>query len=253
MNAILKFHLLHLSRSKLLPLWILFSILTQYVVAKVVSSASIHIQGAEAILGVRETVAVLLYAQFFIGGLLALVFGVWVVPYFHEDSRAPLTFALPVSKWVFPLVYGLTFLGMLLLQAALGLGVLFFQGGSQFLASSEFPWQLFLSGQFTTAVALLVMVFLLSCFSFYVGKAATIILTSGLLFVLQLSGVVFKNGVGLDSLWRKVYLILPPFGEVLIDLGGKPFWEGVPLYHSGIWCVWLCLLVSLFRFRLGRF
>jgi hypothetical protein len=252
MKAILKFHFLHLSRSRLLPLWLLFSVLTQYVVVKILGSTNIQIQGNQAILGVKEIVTVLLYAQFFLGSLLATVYGVWVVPYFHEDSRGPLTFALPVSKWIFPLVYGMTFVFMLLSQALLGFGVLFFHGGKDFFASAAFPWQLLLSGQLTTAVALLVMVYGLACLSFYLGKAATFILSSALLLVLQVSGALFKNEVGLDSLWRKVYLVLPPFGEVLIDLSGRPFWEGAPLAHFALWCIWLCLCVTIFRFRIAR-
>lgn len=253
MRAILLFHLLHLSRSRLLPLWLVFSGLTQYAVAKIVSSAVIQIQGAQAVLGVKETVTILLYTQFLIGGLLALVFGVWVVPYFHEENRAPLTFALPVSKWVFPFVYGFTFVGMLLLQVAMGLFVLFFQGGLEFFKSSAFPWQVFFSAQFTAGVALLVLVYLLSCLSFYVGKAAALILSAGFFFILQFSGIYYTNvRANHDSLWRKIYLILPPFGEVLLDLTDKPFWAGVGLYHSALWLFWLCALATVFRFRIAR-
>jgi hypothetical protein len=252
MIALLRFHGLQLFRSRLVVLWVLFSVLVQFALVKLLYSATIEIQHARSVLGIKEIVVSLLYAQFFTGSLLATVYGIWVVPYLHEESRAPLTFALPVSKWVFPLVYGLSFFSLILLQNALSFGVLGAQFGFSVFSDEAFPWTQLASGFLLSMLSLEVMLFMLACTAVYFGKMGTFIVTSGFFLVLQVSAALFHSGVGLDSVWKKVYSVLPPFGEVLFVFSSGPVWEASHRLHIVSWVVWLILFCAAFRFRIGR-
>src|SRR4051812_13133059 len=95
--ACLRFHFLQIWRSRLLGLWLVFSLFVQYSAVRILHAATIHYQASQMELGLREVVIALLYVQFCTGSLLATVYGIWIVPSPHEESRAPLTFALPVT------------------------------------------------------------------------------------------------------------------------------------------------------------
>ncbi len=251
MIPLLKFHLLQITRSRLLVLWILFAFFIEYSAAKLLFAMTVSANGVQTLIGLRELSIAMIYVQLGTAAMLASIYGIWIVPYLHEDQRAALTFALPVNKLIFPAVYAVSFLILFLLQCAVLLITLNLQFGPAAVFGAEFPWKEVLSGTLISVVALEVMVFGLSVASLYFGKIAAFLAGSAIVMVLQVSGVVFSAGWGKDTLWKKVYAFLPPLGEIFFDFKGLA-WEGSARTHLGLWAIWAAIFVVLFRLRLNR-
>lgn len=251
MIPLLKFHLLQITRSRLLVLWVLFAFFIEYSAAKLMFAMTVSANGVQTLIGMRELSIAMVYVQFGTAAMLASIYGIWIVPYLHEEQRAALTFALPVDKLVFPAVYALSFLILFLLQCAVFLLIMNLQFGPTAVFGPEFPWKEILSGTLLSVVALEVMVFGLSVASLYFGKIAAFLAGSAIVLVLQVSGVVFSAGWGATTLWKKVYAFLPPLGEIFFDFKGLA-WEGPAAMHFGLWGIWAVIFVVLFRLRLNR-
>ncbi len=251
MIALLRFHLLQITRSRLLVLWVLFAFFVEYSAAKLMFAMTVNANGVQTLIGMRELAMAMVYVQFVTASMLASIYGIWIVPYLHEESRASLTYALPIDKMAFPAVYFLSFLFLFLIQFGVLFGILLLQFGPAAVFGPEFPWKQVYSGSLITLVSLEVMVFGLSVASLYFGKIAAFLAGSAIVLVLQVSGVVFSAGWGAQTLWRRVYAFLPPLGEVFFDFKGLA-WEGAPAMHLGLWCVWAVIFGALFRIRLNR-
>ncbi len=252
MIALLRFHFLQIWRSRLLLLWTAFSFLVQYATVAILHSASIQYNEMQQVMGLKQVVIVLIYTQFFTGTVLATVYGIWVLPYLHEEPRSSLTYVLPISKWIFPGVYATSFAILCLLQMVGWFGSIAIRYGFGAFADPSFPWVEVGSGVILLLVALTTVAFALAVISLLFGKIAAFIGGSFLSLVLYVSAGFFQSGMGAESLWRKVYAFLPPLGEVIFDLRRGYVWEGTQLYHLGLWVGWLLLLASLFRLRLNK-
>ncbi len=252
MIACLRFHLLQVWRSRLLVLWLFFSFFAQYGTAKILFAAKIQYQQVQVVMGLPEVVTALVIANFFSGMILASVFGIWTVPYLHEDSRSQLTFSLPVSKWVFPGVYSISFALLFLCQVAALLLSLALQFGFSAWVDPTFPWKAFVSASVVSLVALEVVVFFLAVTSMAFGKATAFIGGTTLLTVLQLSGAFFQAGMGREGNWYLVYSFLPPLGEVLFDIKIGSLFATPVGYHLLLWVFWGLILASLIKLKLNR-
>lgn len=249
---VFRFHLLQIYRSKLVLLWILFSLFVQYSAVRLMHASTVHYEQAQMTLGMREIVIALIYVQFFLGSVLATVYGIWVAPYLHEESRAPLTYALPVNKAVFPAVYFISFLSLYVVQAVAMFASLTTQFGISIWTNPEFPWAHVGAGSLLSILALEGLVFGLALFSLVFGKVSAFLGGTALVMVLQVSALVFKAEWAQSGVWYRVYQFLPPLGETLVDLKETRFWEGQTGLHTLSWVVWLVLFATLFRLRLNR-
>ncbi len=251
MLACLRFHLLQVWRSRLVLLWIVFSLVVQYAVINVLHSATIQFRSMEGqsqfTVDLKSVVMVLLYAHFFTGLLLANVYGIWVVPYLHEDARAPLTYSLPVNKLVFPAIYSLSFLIIFSVQLVAMFALLFGRFGWSVVLSPDFPWALLLSGFFISFLSLWGVIFAMADISLVFGKVAAVFGGAAALAVLQTSGALFQAGWVTDGIWKKVYAFMPPIGETVVDIQ-RPIAE----QHWALWIVWIAAFLWVFRLRLRR-
>jgi hypothetical protein len=252
MMACFYFHLLQVWRSRLLLLWLLFSFFSLYGFAGILQSAKVQYQEVQMILGLREVVVALVVTNFYTGLVLAAVFGIWTVPYLHEESRAQLTFSLPLSKWVFPAVYALGFLSLFLLQVAALLLSLGFQFGFTSWTDAAFPWGSFLAALLLSGLALESVVFFFAVVSLSFGKIGAFLGGAVLGLILQVSGAFFQAGLGKEGAWFKLYSFLPPLGEVVFDIKAAALWQAPTLYHLLSWIVWGGILAGLLRLRLSR-
>lgn len=252
MIPFLRFHLLQVWRSRLLLLWLFFSFFAQYGTAKMLSAAKIQYQQAQVIMDLSQIVTALLLTNFFSGMVLAAVFGIWTVPYLHEESRAQLTFSLPFSKWIFPAVYATSFFLLFLTQLAALLLSLGFQFGFSAWLDPLFPWQTFAVASLISLLALEAVVFFLAVSSMAFGKAGAVIGGATLFLILMVSAAFFQAGVGKDGAWYQLYSVLPPLGEVLFDMKRGSLSESPTPYHLLLWVLWGGLLSALMRLRLSR-
>lgn len=252
MIPLLKFHFLQIWRSRLLILWVLFSFIVQYATVAIMQNATFTSNEVKHGFELRQVVIVLLYVQFFTGTVLSTVYGIWVLPYLHEEPRTALTYVLPITKWVFPAVYAVSFAGLVLLQLVGWFLSIAIRYGFGAFADPTFPWVEVGSGVLLVLVALTTISFALSVVSMLFGKIAAFIGGSFVAFVLYVSAGFFQANMGAESLWRKIYAFMPPLGEVIFDLQRGYVWEGTQLFHFGLWIGWLLLLASLFRLRLNK-
>jgi hypothetical protein len=251
MLAVLRFHLLQVSRSRLLVMWALFTLLVQYALVRILHAATIQYQANSAsgqvTVDLSAVVMALVYSQFVCGIFLATVYGIWVAPYLHEENRAPLTFALPVDKAIFPGVYALSFFILYLLQAVAMFLSLTVQFGFSVWSDPLLSWTALGSGSLISILALEGVVFVLAVFSLVFGKVPAFLGGAALFMVLTVSGIVFRAQWVTSGIWKNIYKFLPPIGEVFTDIK-SPLGES----HWLLWLVWIGIFAVLFRVRLNR-
>lgn len=255
--ALLGQNLRHIVRTKLLLVLLIFSFLVQYAGVRFVQSVTIKVQGLITGFDSKDSLFVALLFQLFTGAFLSAVYGIWLVPYAHQGQRSHLTFTLPVSKWLFPLTYALSMLALLLLQhvvMALSFGANF---GFDVFLTAKFPWDGLLICIVLETLAFEVFTFAFAASAMTVGQIPTFFMGGMAMFMLQLSGAVFRynldrfagNGPAFD-LARWIYFKLPPVGELVYDLRlnfVKPNWTDP---HLILWAIWLVVFVLLFRLKL---
>ena len=251
MLAVLRFHLLQVSRSKLLVMWSLFTLLVQYALVRILHAATIQYQAnsttGQMTLDLSAVVMALVYSQFTCGILLATVYGIWIAPYLHEESRAPLTFALPIDKAVFPSVYGVSFFILYLLQAVAMFLALTMQFGIKVWIDPLLSWSALGTGSLISILALEGVVFVLAVFSLVFGKVPAFLGGTALFMVLTVSGLIFRSQWVTGGIWKFIYTYLPPIGEVFNDIK-SPIAET----HWWLWVIWILVFAGFFRIRLNR-
>jgi len=259
MNALFRLHLQHILRTKLLLFVLVVSFLVQLAGLKMVSFLQVQFDGqAVAMNEVGPRVYVLMMLQLFNGSLLSYVYGIWVVPYLHHGERATLTFTLPFSRWVYAAVYAVSLLVLLLFQFVvmfLTYSLIFGSGG--FI---DFPWGGLLMCLLWQVVVFECALFALSMSSIILGKVLTFLLMGIGFFMLTILGLFFKGmsgrweegaPTGIANIIYQIYRVLPPVGEVLMDLGHQISTPDMGAMNNfWLWLVWTAVFVVGFEFIL---
>ena len=246
MINILKQNFRHLMRSRFLILFYLLSILVQFVVLKVVKSATMSVNGSAINIGISGAVTSMLVVQAFIGSYLAALYGIWMAPYIHQGTRSQLVFVLPVSRWLFPIGYVITMGVMVIAQFAAMFAIAGFVLGFEVFSDEVFPWARLLSGLGLELLAFETLMLTLALFSLAFGRIQTFLIGMFMLFVMQAVGAYYRSSFfgaseeqGLVyQLIEGCYYLLPQFGE--------------PIWKSDLvsWLIWLPIFVGLFRYRI---
>lgn len=259
MLSILSINFRQIARSKII--WVLFfgSALIQFLGLKISTSLTVMIEAqfqfqlTEMLVG-SQTVVVILFMHIFTGGFLALAYGIWVVPYLHTGGRTPLTYCLPLNKWIYPAAY--LSMGALLQLSLIGISIIIFgllEGFGIYL--SDFPWLRF-SGTILFILVVMSVITLLSAnISIYLGKLLAFTGITFGWFLLQLLEFFAKaaQSQGAEYPTLKVVLsLLPPLGRTFFDIYGIYFSQGGVVYSMVCWAVWLVVLVSMFRWILTQ-
>lgn len=247
-------------RSRLLFLLIIFSCFLHYVGLSVTKHATVSVQGFISNLGPRQGMFVSMFLSLFMGTFLSAIYGIWMIPYFHQGERSLLTFVLPISKWLYPLVYGLSFLLLMLIEFVILVGSFGFVFGWDALTDPRFSWIALLTCGAVCLLAVETFLFLFGTLSLVLGHIMTLFVAAGAFISLQIAGSLFHSGldqyandVGGNLLsFYKIYKFLPPLGELIFSLK-QTFSEGtVPTVHLMMWGVWLVLGVVFFRAAIRR-
>jgi hypothetical protein len=201
-----------------------------------------------------------MFISVFMGTFLAVIYGIWMLPYFHQGERSLLTFVLPVSKWVYPLVYGLSFLLLLLIEFVILVGSFGFVFGWEALANPRFSWPALMACGALGIVAIETFLFLFGTLSLFLGHIMTLFVAAGAFILLQIAGTLFHSGldqyateVGGNLLsFYQIYQWLPPLGELIFSLK-ETFSSGIfPALSVVTWSIWLIVSVLLFRLAIRR-
>lgn len=258
MLHLIRQNLLHIVRTRLLFLVLLFSFFIQFLGIQILHSAAIHFQGVLTRIGPKEAIFLALFFELFTGAFLSAVFGIWMMPYAHQGPRSALTFTLPVSKWYFALSYSISILVLLLIQhlvMLLSYGLIF---GFQTFVSTTFPWSGFVSCLVLETLAFEVFAFAFAVSSMTFGQIPTFFLGSMVFIVLQLGGAFFRldlSRFGAETPWhfetaQRIYETLPPLGEIVFDLRHGFTEPKLLVNHSILWMLWLVVFAGLFRWKI---
>lgn len=248
MIPLLKLSFIHAVRSRLLLLTVVFALAVQYLGVKLVKTLTVYFtysfQGMTYGVKESETFVVALVIAYGSSLFLAAVYGAWHLPFSHKGPRAGLTYVLPVSRWLYPLVYSLTFLGMYLIQAAALLLALYTQFGF-----GELKPLSVIAAFGAGFLPALTLVFAMGAGALTFGAITSFLVGSLALFLLSVNrAILYLDNQTPPWWWTK----LPPVGEVLFDMGlafeGKP----LPASHMALWAFWLVLFMIWFRWRLSR-
>ncbi|MFM8270673.1 MAG: hypothetical protein ACKN9V_10840, partial [Pseudomonadota bacterium] len=240
----------YIVRSKLLLLLLVFSFLLHYVGLSFVKQATFSIQGLVSTVGPREGLFVSIYLSLFMGVFLSAIYGVWMVPYLHQGERSLLTFVLPVSKWIYPCVYCLSFLILILLEFGILLGAFYWVFGKEAILHPKFSWTALATCLFVELLAFEFLLFFFGILSMVVGQVMTLFFAAGSFIALQVAGTIFRFGMGESWTLYKIYQYLPPLGELIFNLK-QTFSQGIfPVYHVLLWFVWFVFGFVLFRISL---
>lgn len=259
MRALVFQNLLHIFRSRLLFLFLLFSAFLHFSGLKIMHKLTMTIEGVIQVIGPREGIFLSLYFQLFAGIFLAAVYGIWMIPYLHTGQRASLTFTLPVSRWKFAVSYALTFLVLILTEQVIMFGSFAFVFGTEPFFAEKFPWVALLSCILLEILAFEASVFAFALSSLLFGQIPTFFLGMMSFFVLQTLGSLIR--VGFDRIaettggtWAflvGVYRYLPPLGEIIFDLRegfNKAFQTH---FHFYLWVAWCLIFMGLFLLKLN--
>jgi hypothetical protein len=258
MIPLLKMSLRHALRTRLLLTTLAFSIFVHFLSLRFMGNVSFDFQGQVIKIGSREAVFGALFFQLFVGFFVSAVYGIWMVPYAHQGARASLTHVLPVSRWIFPLVYSLTFCFVMLIQHAAMVGSLYFVYGSKVFELSNGYWSGILLCLFLQSLAFLVMMNGFAVSSLLFGQIPTFLLGMGFLFLSQIGTLLdkvadsfLKEGVPptLETA-RWIYSKLPPLGQLPFDLHSAYRGKFDAGEHILLWFVWLVICVLALRWKL---
>ena len=260
MWVLFRYNWRHITRTRLLFLLLGLALGMQLIALKVSFQGSIYIGNHNVVTwGQRESLFVALFVQLFLGTFLSAVYGLWIVPYMHQGQRNQLTFTLPIPKWKFPLAYGMTLLGLLLILHVAMLASYGAVFGFSALAPSIFPWPTVAFSLVLETMAFLVVTFGFALGSMLLGPITTFFLGVFSIFLMQMSGIIFHVGDAQKALLhdesisaaRRLYSVLPPVGELAFELAAQyqlANWQRVPVL---IWMVWLAIFGGLFYAKLA--
>lgn len=259
------FHLLretirYVIRARLPLLLLVFSVLLHYTGLSIVRQTTVATQGFISTVGPREGMFVSIYLSLFMGVFLAAIYGIWMLPFFHQGERSLLTFVIPVSKWFYPICYALTFLGLIMLEFCILFGSFAWVFGKQALFQSWFSWRAVFTCLFIQVLAVETLVFFFGFLSIALGHIMTLFLMAGSFIVLQVAGTLFRFGLdhfaeemgGNLLMSYKIYQWLPPLGELIFNLKQTFSQGGVPTQHLFLWGFWLVVSLGLFRLVIRR-
>ncbi|MCB0406316.1 MAG: hypothetical protein KDD51_16160 [Bdellovibrionales bacterium] len=253
MIALWRHFLIHLLRTRLFYLCMAMSFLAFFIPLKLADAITIHVQEMEQAITGENIFLVLFFVAMSLGGFIAMVYGVWVVPYLHQGPRVFLSFGLPVAKWKIPIAYALTFLVLIALQNTIMFtlhGFLFgyeaYEGG--------FPLKGLLMVQLFQTLSLEVTMFLFATLALFLGRIAATVLGTSIFSIAQVCGFIFATDLGAEiqsksaglTLVRHVYEILPPWDKVLVRITQQLKEAYVPDPQLVPWVVWLVLLAAIF-------
>jgi len=248
--------LLHLVRSKLVLLWLIFSFIVQFFSLEILGSISVSVNRVMTVLGVAETVGIAFLIELVTFIFLVVLYAIAIVPYLHRGSRVQLVFALPINRWHFPAVYTLILGGLMLLQfltmlLALGLALDF-----SVFSDEIFPWRALLGAAVVQFLVSVLLMFYFSLGALFWGKIQAVLLGGIGIFVLLIMRFIthsdfFLQGEG--KTWMKtIYHALPPFGDLVHHLKAQ---FDSPLVTDPAhlkWVVWIAIGVVVFHYKLGR-
>ena len=248
----------YIVRSRLLFLLLVFSFLLHYVGLSFMKQATVSIQGFVSSIGPREGMFVSVYLSLFMGLFLSAIYGIWMVPYLHQGERSLLTFVLPVSKWLYPAVYFLSFLILILLEFGILLGSFTWIFGKEALLTPRFSWGALGTCLLIETLAFEFLLFFFSILSMSVGHVMTLFFAAGGFIFLQVIGTLFRFGFdqfaqeagGNWLIALRIYSYLPPLGELIFNLKQTFSQGGFPTGHLILWSVWFLLGFLFFRFLL---
>lgn len=247
----------YIIRSRLLILLLVFSFLLHYVGLSLVKQATVSIQGFVSTVGPREGMFVSVYLSLFMGVFLSAIYGVWMVPYLHQGDRSLLTYVLPVSKWLYPLVYSLSFLLLILIEFGILIGAFTLIFGKDAILAPRFSWSALSTCLLIEILAFEFLLFFFGVLSLCIGQMMTLFVAAGSFITLQVAGTLFRFGFdryvedtgGKLLTSYEIYQYLPPLGELIFNLK-QTFSQGTfPTGHLILWFIWF--LIALFLFRLS--
>lgn len=256
MGHLIRFLLLHLARTKLIFFALFLAIVLHFTVLKLVDAAYVYLSGFEFV-AANQVLLGLLWIQLMLGGFVAMVYGVWTVPYLHKGGVAPLTYPLPIAKWKYPLAYALC---LFLLLIALDVILYGLQGlvyGYKEFGEQGMPWKGLVAQHARQWLAVETSMFLFAVLSLFVGKVPALFLGCGISFLVQIGaaffGSQFANAWEAES-WvvralHALYRVLPPVGAVTPSsdrlLTPAPFDSGIL-----VWLAWCVALMAVFQWGL---
>lgn len=256
---LVKQHLQHLWRTRLVHFTLLFSVFVQWAILAAARNVHLEFMGQtyyKATFGPRELLFLSLFLQLFTGSFLAMSFGLWTAPYLHVGDRASLTHVLPIPRWKYPLSYSTVMLFLLLLMSALILFVHWTLLGTAPFKIEGF-WGLFARGIFFEAIAFEVLMLGFSVGSLFLGPLSAMFVGISLILGLQVAAffvrptmLPFVLGDSLGPVTAKLYALLPPFGETTFDLWLLFKGEAIDPSRVPIWLAWFFVFFGLFVVRL---
>ena len=245
----------YIARSRLLFLLMIFSLFLHYVGLSVVQQMTVSVQGLMSSLGPREGMFVSLFLSLFVGVFLSVIYGIWMVPYFHQGDRSQLTYVLPVSKWSFVCVYAVTLLFLILIEFGFMFCSLAMVFGSEALLHPKFSWNALFSCLVIEVLAVEFLLFFFATLSLGLGQISTLFV-GGLAFIfLQVCGTAFRFGFdqyaresgGKLFVFYELYRVAPPLGDLIFNLKQTFSTGDFPSFHAVLWVVWFGISVLFFR------
>jgi hypothetical protein len=251
----------HILRTRLLAFLLAFSVLIQFMGLRLLNNVSFDFDGhmvLGSLIDKRDVIFVSLFLQLFTGTFLSAVYGIWMVPYLHRGPRSPLTFTLPVPKWMYPVSYALTMLTLLGLLYSIMFASYALVFGPHILLDASFPWK-FVGGCLgIETLAFEVLTFAFAVCSLTLGEVGTFFVGVSAIVALQVAALLFRvNSHYLKlqteavSLGTRIYESLPPVGELVFDLYAQFKGEPDAMRNIVLWAVWLVIFAIIFRVKLS--
>jgi hypothetical protein len=248
----------HAVRSKLVVVLFVFTAVIEYSLLKVLQATTLQVQGDVSALSQTDLVFSGLIVQIFTGLLLALVYGLWMIPYPHRGSRSTLTYALPISRTAMVVSYSTTLLLLLGMQTLITVACLGAVAGWSFVFSAVFPWKKLLLAFLFQGACFQFLASMLAVGALSFGQVVTFVLGTMLFVLLQVAGGLLRIEMvqvmgaavaGFETA-QKIYVWLPPVGEFLYQLR-ELFWsDGFSRQAWLSWGAWWLLAHTLLTARL---
>lgn len=250
----------HAIRSKLVVVLFVFTAVVEYCLLRVLQATTLQMQGEISALSQTDLVFSGLIVQIFTGLLLALVYGLWMIPYPHRGSRSTLTYVLPIPRTGMVFSYSTTLFLLLAMQTVITISCIGFVSGWGFIFSSIFPWKKLILAFLFQAACFQFLGALLAVGALTFGQIVTFVLGTLLFVLLQIAGALLRVEIvqvmgstmqGFDTA-QKIYAWMPPIGEFLYQLR-ELFWNDIfgrttALTWIGWWVLAHGLLIARLKF-----
>lgn len=255
MITLLKLVGFHVLRARILYLILALGVALQWGGLKIASAVNVQVNTKLVQMEASYFTFFSLISQLFVGSFVAIVFGLWFLPYLHQGARAQLTYVMPVRKWMYPVVYAIVLVPLIALLSGITGFALHSVSGSLGTTASAFLW----------CLALQMLAFEVVMLGFGLGAVVMGPISSfflGAILLAALQGACLLRRINIlttdspSAFWRsaaRLYALLPPLGEIPFQL-----WEQMTVSSpiSGAWLSWVLwilllgtLLVLQLRFR----